>query len=49
MTELSQNEFEIVFQGERHEIDAKILAETINNFDILVNEIKSFSQNIQSN
>lgn len=39
MAELEKNEFELVFKGENHEIDAKILAETINNFDIIVNEI----------
>ncbi|MCW0518408.1 hypothetical protein, partial [Riemerella anatipestifer] len=37
--QINRNEFEIVFQGEKHEIDATILANTIKNFDILVNEI----------
>lgn len=37
--QIERNEFEIVFQGEKHEIDATILAETIKNFDILVAEI----------
>ena len=39
MIEIEKNEFEVVFQGKSHEIDAKILAETISNFNIIVNEI----------
>ncbi|MBD8019026.1 hypothetical protein [Kaistella pullorum] len=39
MIEIKKNEFEVVFQGKNHEIDARILAETISNFNIIVNEI----------
>ncbi|HRB71843.1 MAG TPA: hypothetical protein PK776_08335 [Flavobacterium sp.] len=39
MTTLDKNEFELIFQGEKHEVTARTLAETISNFDILVNEI----------
>ncbi|WLD23746.1 hypothetical protein NU10_13725 [Flavobacterium dauae] len=36
---LEKNEFELIFQGNKHEVSARTLAETISNFDILVNEI----------
>jgi len=39
MTDIKQNEFQLVLQGEKHDIDAKILAETIQNFDTIVREI----------
>lgn len=39
--ELKQNEFQITLQGERHDVDAKVLSETINNFNNLVKEINA--------
>ncbi|MGG9972761.1 hypothetical protein ACQ33O_13295 [Ferruginibacter sp. SUN002] len=34
-----QNEFQLVLQGDKHDIDAKVLSETINNFDNLIAEL----------
>lgn len=39
MTETKQNEFQLILQGEKHDIDANILAETIQNFDLIIREI----------
>lgn len=34
-----QNEFQLILQGEKHDIDAKVLAETIQNFDLIIREL----------
>ena len=36
-----QNEFQLVLQGEKHDIDAKVLSETINNIDNLIAELNN--------
>ena len=36
-----QNEFQLVLQGNKHDIDAKVLSETINNIDNLIAELNN--------